>query len=55
MTLKISVPIATRRPLIKITTNATTNPGTKAVNPRETPSGTASGILITQLCLTHIR
>ena len=51
----MSVPSATSAPLIKITTNATTNPGIKAVNPRETPSGTASGILITQLRFTHVR
>ena len=34
----------TRIPLTMITVKATTNPGINAVKPRETPSGTDSGI-----------
>ena len=37
------------------TANAMTNPGMRAVNERATPSGTASGILMTQFFFTQRR
>ena len=55
MASKISVPRKIKIPSINITTNAMTKPGIKAEKPRETPSGTASGIFITQLRFIHRR
>ena len=46
MTLKISVPKATKAPLITITTKAINAVGINAVNELETPVGTVSGILM---------
>src|SRR5699024_12627793 len=51
--LKISVLNATSIPVKVNMTNATKNAGISAVNDLETPSGTASGILIIHLRFTH--
>ena len=53
--LNISVPKATKIPLIIKTTNATKNVGINVVNARDTPSGTSSGILIIHFLTTHKR
>ncbi len=55
ISLKISVLKKTRQPLISKTTNATTKAGINAVKALETPSGTCSGILMTQFLATHKR
>lgn len=53
--MKISVPNAINAPLITNTTKATRKAGIKAVNERDTPYGTDSGIFIINLCLTQKR
>lgn len=51
--LKMSVPRATRTPLMAKVTIVITKAGIRAVNERATPGGTASGILITRFFLTQ--